>query len=90
VCLGAIEQGFPKNKNIPVSSVAQLPIFLYTFLFRAIPLKTRRGERKWPFCLRGSNRPVWGGTENPCFVLEGKKMQICVRGGSQEKVSEGG
>jgi len=53
----------------------------FNVLYRAIPLTG--GWRKWPFCLRGANRPVRGGTENPCLTAN-----FCPRG-SQEKVSEG-
>jgi len=54
------------------------------------------GGRKWPFCPRGSNCPVQGGTENPLFCPGGIKLQILVsrkgvRGGNIfGKMSEGG
>jgi len=46
---------------------------------------------KWHFCPRGSNRHVQGGYRKSLFLTWGVKNCIFfVRGGSKEKMSEGG
>jgi len=52
-----------------------------------ISIKKTDGGRKWPFCPRGSNRPVWGLLKILVFNLWVKTAIFCR--GAQEKFPRG-